>query len=162
MAKISINIKKGAIEKPKLIVGIDLGTTNSLIAYVPSGSKAPEIIPVRGRKSVPSVLHFDSHGVISVGHYAKEQLISFPEKTIYSIKRLLGKGLNDIPLDHRDLGYVIEEGDDHALIKIGVDGKSYNPIELSAEILKELKKQAEISLNAHIDAAVITVPAYFN
>ncbi len=162
MAKISINIASGSIEKPSVVVGIDLGTTNSLIAYVPKGSSNAEIIPVRGASIVPSVVHFNEHDMPAVGVYAKAQLLDQPDRTIYSVKRLLGKNYADVSRGNLDLGYRIIDDQSDSLIKVQVGTKFYNPIELSAEILKELKEQAQKTLNVKIDQAVITVPAYFN
>ena len=162
MAKISINIASGSIEKPKIVVGIDLGTTNSLVAYVPKGSQYAQIIPVRGNSIVPSVIHFDAHDLPAVGVYAKDKLLGEPDRTIYSVKRLLGKNYKDVSLDALDLGYRIIDDESDNLVKVQVGSKFYNPIELSAEILKELKQQAELALNVKVEQAVITVPAYFN
>ena len=162
MAKISINIASGSIEKPKIVVGIDLGTTNSLVAYVPKGSQYAQIIPVRGNSIVPSVIHFDAHDLPAVGVYAKDKLLGEPDRTIYSVKRLLGKNYKDVSLDALDLGYRIIDDEGDNLVKVQVGSKFYNPIELSAEILKELKQQAELALNVKVEQAVITVPAYFN
>ena len=162
MAKISINIASGSIEKPKIVVGIDLGTTNSLVAYVPKGSQYAQIIPVRGNSIVPSVIHFDAHDLPAVGVYAKDKLLGEPDRTIYSVKRLLGKNYKDVSLDALDLGYRIIDDEGDNLVKVQVGSKFYNPIELSAEILKELKQQAELAFNVKVEQAVITVPAYFN
>ena len=162
MAKISINIASGSIEKPKIVVGIDLGTTNSLVAYVPKGNQHAEIIPVRGNSIVPSVIHFDANDLPAVGVYAKDKLLGEPERTIYSVKRLLGKNYKDVSVNALDLGYRIIDDESDNLVKVQIGTKFYNPIELSAEILKELKQQAELSLNATVEQAVITVPAYFN
>ena len=162
MAKISINIASGSIEKKKVIVGIDLGTTNSLVAFVPKGDENAQIIPVRGNNIVPSVIHFDVHSIPAVGAFAKDKLLGDPERTIYSVKRLLGKNYKDIPQDNINLGYRIIDDQSDNLVKVQVGAKFYNPIELSAEILKELKEQAQKTLNADVEQAVITVPAYFN
>lgn len=162
MAKISINIASGSIEKKKVIVGIDLGTTNSLVAFVPKGDENAQIIPVRGNNIVPSVIHFDVHNIPAVGAFAKDKLLGDPERTIYSVKRLLGKNYKDIPQDNINLGYRIIDDQSDNLVKVQVGAKFYNPIELSAEILKELKEQAQKTLNADVEQAVITVPAYFN
>ena len=162
MAKISINIASGSIEKPKIVVGIDLGTTNSLVAYVPKGQEQSQIIPIRGNGIVPSIVHFDAHDVPAVGVYAKDKLLGQPERTIYSVKRLLGKNYGDIPLNTLDIGYRIIDDSSENMVKVQVGSRFYNPIELSAEILKELKQQAEVSLGVLVEQAVITVPAYFN
>lgn len=168
MAKIGINIKQGKIEKPKVIVGIDLGTTNSLIAYVPnvegSTNGEPVIIPVRGFGLVPSVVYFDENGTPSVGNYAKSKIAHEPERTIFSVKRLLGKSYKDLTEKSDFVSYKIIESDpaSDAMVKVAIDGNFYNPIELSSLILKEIKTQAEKELNVDIEQAVITVPAYFN
>ncbi len=162
MAKISINIASGSIEKPSVVVGIDLGTTNSLVAYVPKGAVQAAIIPVRGASIVPSVVHFNEHDMPAVGAYAKSQLRNQPDRTVYSVKRLLGKNYADVSRGNFDLGYRIIDDQTDSLVKVQVGSKFYNPIELSAEILKELKEQAQKTLNAKVEQAVITVPAYFN
>lgn len=162
--KIPINIKEGEIAKEKakdVIVGIDLGTTNSLVAYVAD----EQALVVKGQDGksalVPSIVHFaDEHKTV-VGDQAKPFLISDPERTIYSVKRLMGKAFDDI-VAHQNLGYKVIDEDSESLVKIEVDGKYYTPIELSAEILKELKQRIEKELNAEVTKAVITVPAYFN
>jgi molecular chaperone HscA len=97
-----------------------------------------------------------------VGVYAKDKLLGEPERTIYSVKRLLGKNYKDVSVNALDLGYRIIDDESDNLVKVQIGTKFYNPIELSAEILKELKQQAELSLNVTVDQAVITVPAYFN
>ena len=175
MAKIGINIKQGKIELPKVIVGIDLGTTNSLIAYVPNSEKSderdgalnnrvPKIIPVRGQGLVPSVVYFDQDGTPSVGHYAKSKMAHEPERTIFSVKRLLGKSYKDVSEKADYVSYKIIESDpsSESMVKVEIDGNFYNPIELSSLILKEIKTQAEKELSVQIEQAVITVPAYFN
>ncbi len=162
MAKISINLKEGAIKKDEnIVVGIDLGTTNSLVAYV----QEDKALAVKGKDGkntlVPSIIHFDKQDVI-VGDKAKLMLVEDPEHTIYSVKRLLGKSYEDIEAYQQNLGYRIIDQDDDALVKIEVDGTYHSPISLSAEILKYLKKRIEEELNQEIQKVVITVPAYFN
>ncbi len=165
MAKFSINLKDGSVkqeEEKDIIVGIDLGTTNSLVAYINEGQ--PEILrtPTASKALVPSIVHFDESGSVVVGDAAKEMLISAPERTIYSVKRLLGKSYTDISEIKDLLGYTIIDEDEDTLVKIKVGDRYYSPIELSAEILRELKRVAESRLEAKIEKAVITVPAYFN
>jgi len=165
MAKISINIKDGSVAKeaPKeVIIGIDLGTTNSLVAYIQDG--APVTITKDGGSSslVPSIVHFTGLGDIEVGESAKDKLIAHPGSTIYSVKRLLGKSYADLNEVGARLGYKIIDHDEGGLVKIQVGDRFYSPIELSSEILKELKRIAEIHLDASVNRAVITVPAYFN
>ncbi len=164
MAKISINLKEGKVEKEsgEVIIGIDLGTSNSLVAFVKDG-KALAVKGKDGRPTlVPSVVHFTSEGAILVGDKAKSKLISDPQSTIYSVKRLMGKSFNDISGHSHYFGYQIIDDDSESLVKVRVKDKFYTPIELSAEILKYLKNRIEDSLGKPISKAVITVPAYFN
>ena len=140
------------------IVGIDLGTTNSLVAYMKEGQ--PCVVPDRhGRTMVPSVVALTDNGLI-VGDSAKEHLTRNPERTVYSVKRFMGKGLDDV---RNELAYfpynVTETG---GVIRIRLGQKNYSPPQISAMILKELKLRAEASLGESITKAVITVPAYFN
>lgn len=163
MAKIGINLKDGTIEQPKdLIVGIDLGTTNSLVAYMREG----EAIAVKGPDGkstlVPSIVHFAADGAIIVGDEAKTKLVTDPQRTIYSVKRLMGKSYHDIVDFEQYFGYQIIDEDTESLVKIRVEDRFYTPIELSAEILRALKKRIEAQLGQPISKAVITVPAYFN
>ena len=166
MPKISINLKDGSVQhtedRQDVIVGIDLGTTNSLVAYI-DGGNARTINTADGKSAlVPSIVHFSDDGTIVVGQKAKEMLVSHPSRTIYSVKRLLGKSYADLTALGHQLGYeVIDDGED-SLIKIKVDDRYYTPIELSAEILKELRNMASSTLQLPIEKVVITVPAYFN
>lgn len=165
MAKISINLKDGTVDTekaPELIVGIDLGTTNSLIAYIKDDE--PYAIKDDNAKQslVPSVIHFDSQDKAIIGNEAKEFLISNPGRTIYSVKRLMGKSYADVDEFDTFLGYKIIDEETESLVKIQVGDTFYTPIELSAEILKQLKRNAEKTLQQAISKAVITVPAYFN
>jgi len=165
MAKVSINLKDGTVEKdspPEVIVGIDLGTTHSIVAYIKD--ERPVAISKEDTSSalVPSIVHFDKSSNVIVGQRAKELLVDSPERTIYSVKRLLGKSYADLEsLDHR-LSYKIIDTDEGGLVKVAIEEKFYSPIELSAQILMELKKMAEDHLKSEINKAVITVPAYFN
>lgn len=163
MAKISINIKEGKVDKVSdIIVGIDLGTTNSLVAYIKDG-KALAVTSKNGKSTlVPSIIHFDNDGGIIVGTEARDKLISDPQNTIYSVKRLMGKSYGDVENFDRYFGYKIIDEDNDSLVKIRVGDKFYTPIELSAEILKVLKLRIEKDLGEKINKAVITVPAYFN
>ncbi len=165
MAKISINLKDGTVgkaEEDDVIIGIDLGTTNSLVAYIKNNQ--PITIKKEGGASslVPSIIHFTSDDDVVIGTAAGLQLINQPERTIYSVKRLLGKSYEDLSEEGQRLGYKIIDNEDGGLVKIQVGDKFYSPIELSAEILKELKNVASTHLKRHISKAVITVPAYFN
>src|SRR5574340_260555 len=140
------------------IVGIDLGTTNSLIAYM--DGKTPTVFPGRnGRTMVPSVVAMTDNGLI-VGDAAKEHLVRNPERTIYSVKRFMGKGLADVQGELAYFPYSLAE--QGGVIRIKLGEKSYSPPQISAMILKELKQRAEAHLGESITKAVITVPAYFN
>lgn len=164
--KIPINIKTGDVrtseEKKSVIVGIDLGTTNSLVAYIQND----EPVVIRDQKGdsalVPSVIHFPENEKPIVGVKAKNLLSLYPEKTIKSVKRLLGKSYQDIAdADIKTSYEIIDSGQDE-LVKIRINEQFYSPIELSAQILTELKNRAEEHLGVTISKAVITVPAYFN
>jgi len=140
------------------IVGIDLGTTNSLVAYMKDGK--PTVIPGRGgRTMVPSVVAMTDNGLI-VGDPAKEHLTRNPERTVYSVKRFMGKGLADVQNELAYFPYSLTE--QGGVIRIKLGEKTYSPPQISAMILKELKQWAEAFLGESITKAVITVPAYFN
>src|SRR5437762_6670453 len=142
------------------IVGIDLGTTNSLVAIVENG--APRIIPgPDGNTLVPSVIYFDESGTILVGNGAKEKMVEQAKNTIFSIKRLMGKGIDDVRADLPLLPFEVSPESEH-IIRLKIFGRDYTPPELSAFILRELKRNAEGVLGEEIKNAVITVPAYFN
>ena len=140
------------------IVGIDLGTTNSLVAYMKDG--VPTVIPGRGdRTMVPSVVAMTDNGLI-VGDPAKEHLTRNSARTVYSVKRFMGKGLSDVQSELVYFPYSLTE--QGGVIRIKLGDKSYSPPQISAMILKELKQRAEAHLGESISKAVITVPAYFN
>jgi molecular chaperone DnaK len=140
------------------IVGIDLGTTNSLVAYMKDGR--PCVIPGRaGRAMVPSVVAMTDNGLI-VGDPAKEHLTRNPARTVYSVKRFMGKGLADVQSELAYFPYSLSE--QGGVIRIKLGEKTYSPPQISAMILKELKQRAEAHLGESITKAVITVPAYFN
>ncbi|HOZ51683.1 MAG TPA: Fe-S protein assembly chaperone HscA [Chitinophagaceae bacterium] len=164
MAKISINIATGTIQKEELIVGIDLGTTNSLVAIIhPDTKEAIALKDIDNTTLVPSIIHFgSSNETITVGNSAKEFLESDPANTIYSVKRLMGKSYNDIKSNADSLSYKIIDDNTERLVKVQVGNTFYSPIELSSLILKELKNRAEHVLKLNISKCVITVPAYFN
>ncbi|MET3113985.1 Fe-S protein assembly chaperone HscA [Pedobacter sp. CG_S7] len=162
MAKISINLATGSLQQEEIIVGIDLGTTNSLVAYI-NPEKNPQVINDMGRGIlVPSIVHFNEKGDALVGNEAKEFLTTDPENTIFSVKRLLGRSYNDVAAHQDTFSYKVIDDDKESLVKIKAGNRFYTPIELSAEILKELKSRAEHSLKTPVNRAVITVPAYFN
>jgi len=162
MAKVSINLATGSLQKEDIIVGIDLGTTNSLVAFI-NPDKQPHVINDTGKGVlVPSVVHFGPTGDILVGNEAKEYLITDPQNTVFSVKRLLGRSYHDIENYKDFFSYKVIDDDTESLVKIKVGDKFYTPIELSALILKELKARAEHALKTPVNRAVITVPAYFN
>ena len=162
MAKIAINIATGSLQQDEMIVGIDLGTTNSLVAIIHPESKMPVALKEYDSSSlVPSVVHFDTNGSVVVGAEAKKFLLSDPARTIFSAKRLMGKTYSDVKGNAASLAYKIID-DENRLVKVQVGGQFYSPVDLSSLILKELKKQAEHILKTPVSKAVITVPAYFN
>ncbi len=163
MPLIPINMREGAIARTEeTIVGIDLGTTNSLVAYIKDG-KPHCIRDAAGKHTlVPSVVHFTPEGEVLVGDAAREKLISDPANTIYSVKRLMGKSYRDVADFQSFLGYQVFDDDTDSLVKIRVRDRFFTPIELSAEILRALKRRAETELGRPVSKAVITVPAYFN
>ncbi|QJX46112.1 Fe-S protein assembly chaperone HscA [Hymenobacter taeanensis] len=164
MAKVAINLSTGSLQQEEIIVGIDLGTTNSLVAYIHPDTRQPLAINDQGRGTiVPSVVHFPQGGEDPiVGTDAKSYLLTDPQNTIYSVKRLLGKSYQDLGQHASDLGYKVIDDNSEGMVKIRVGDKFYSPIELSAEILKELRTRAEHALKTPVNKAVITVPAYFN
>ncbi len=163
MAKIGINIATGSLQQDEMIVGIDLGTTNSLVAIIHPESKKPVALREHDSSSlVPSVVHFDSFGNATVGELAKQYLETDPANTIFSAKRLMGKSYNDVKNNASFFSYKVIDDDTESLVKVQVGDKFYSPIELSSFILKELKQRAEHILKTPVTKAVITVPAYFN
>ena len=163
MAKIGINIATGSLQKEEIIVGIDLGTTNSLIAIIhPETKQAVALKEHNSSSLVPSIVHFDGNGNVTVGEEAKQYLITEPHNTIFSAKRLMGKSYNDIKNNSSFFTYKIIDDNTESLVKIQVGNKFYSPVELSSFILKELKQRAEHILKTPVNKAVVTVPAYFN
>ncbi len=162
MARISINLKEGTIARQKKhIVGIDLGTTNSLVAYMKEG-RPITIQSKTGSSLVPSIVHWTEQGKFVVGDEARKFLLTEPENTVFSVKRLLGRSFTDLEKPEEKYPYLLYNDDENALVKIKLRSNYSNPIQISSEILKELKAQAETLLSAEIEKAVITVPAYFN
>jgi len=146
-----------------MIVGIDLGTTNSLVAIIHPESRKPMVLKEHdGNALVPSIVHFDNTGLVTVGDEAKNYLITEPQNTIFSVKRLMGKSYNDIKERSSFFSYKVIDDNTESLVKIQVGEKFYSPVELSSYILTELKKRAEHILKTPVTKAVITVPAYFN
>ena len=163
MAKIAINIATGSLQQDEIIVGIDLGTTNSLIAIIHPDTKQPTALREHNTSSlVPSVIYFDETGNVIVGEEARKKLISESQNTIFSAKRLMGKSYNDIKDNAAFFSYKVIDDNTGSLVKVQVGNKFYTPIDLSSFILKELKQRAEHILKTPVNKAVITVPAYFN
>ena len=163
MAKIAINIATGSLQQEEVIVGIDLGTTNSLVAIVhPETKQALALKEHDSSTLVPSVVYFDETGNTAVGSAAKEFLISSPDRTVFSVKRLLGKNYDDIRKNASFFAYRIIDESNEKQVKVKVGDRIFSPTELSSLILKELKKRAEHILKTPVNKAVITVPAYFN
>ncbi len=163
MGKISINIATGSLQKAEMIVGIDLGTTNSLVAIIhPESRQAVALKEHNSSSLVPSIIHFNERGEATVGENAKDFLIKEPQNTIFSAKRLMGKSFNDVKENASFFTYKIIDENTESLVKVEVGEKFYSPIDLSSFILKELKHRAEHILKTPVTKAVITVPAYFN
>ena len=142
------------------IIGIDLGTTNSVVAIMEGGS--PKVlINAQGNRTTPSVVGFTDKGERLIGQPAKHQQVTNPKNTVFSAKRFMGRRHNEVAAEEKSVPYEITGGPDD-LVKIGVRGKEYTPPEISAMVLGELKKVAEDYLGESVERAVITVPAYFN
>jgi molecular chaperone DnaK len=144
------------------IVGIDLGTTNSLVAYTDATTGQPKCIPgPYGSTLCPSVVSLDPDGSIIVGEAARRRLLTQPERTIYSVKRLMGRGPADIQSELELFPFRIDPASKN-VIRVMLGDKFFTPPEISAFILRELKNWAEAFFGEPVDRAVITVPAYFN
>ena len=163
MAKIGINLSTGSLQKEDIIVGIDLGTTNSLIAIIHPETKKPTVLKEFDHTAlVPSIIYFGKAGELKIGNEAKEYLVTEPQNTIFSVKRLMGKSYKDVETSSKYFSYkIIDDGTDN-LVKVEIEGKFYTPVALSSFILKALKQRAEHILKTTVEKAVITVPAYFN
>ena len=141
-------------------IGIDLGTTNSVVA-ITEGDKPLIIANEEGGRTTPSVVAFTEKGERLVGQVAKRQRVTNPENTIYSIKRFMGRRFNEVPEEIKQVPFKVK-ADKGGNVIVEAFGKSYNPPEISAIILQKLKKAAEDYLGEKVTKAVITVPAYFN
>ena len=142
------------------IIGIDLGTTNSVVAVM-EGNEPKIITNEEGGRTTPSVVAFDDKGEILVGQIARRQAITNPENTVYSIKRFMGRKFQEVKEEMRMVPYKVQKGP-NGDVKVEVRGKDYAPPEISAMVLRKLKKAAEDYLGEEVTGAVITVPAYFN
>src|SRR5579862_1116632 len=141
------------------IIGIDLGTTNSVVA-IHEGKETKVIVNAEGSRLTPSVVAFTDDGRI-VGRAAKSQAVTNPARTIYSIKRFMGRRHKEVGSEEKLVPYKVVGAEDE-LVQVEVDGKRYYPPEISAMVLQDLKKSAETYLGETVTEAVITVPAYFN
>jgi molecular chaperone DnaK len=142
------------------IIGIDLGTTNSVVAVMEGGQ--PAVIPNQeGGRTTPSVVAFTKNGERLAGQVAKRQSVTNPENTIYSIKRFMGRRFNEVSEEMKLVPYKVVSGD-NGDARVEIQGKKYSPPEISAMILTKLKEAAEAYLGEKVSKAVITVPAYFN
>src|ERR1700737_3489401 len=142
------------------IIGIDLGTTNPVVAVMEAGQ--PTVIPNQeGARTTPSVVAFTKSGERLVGQVAKRQSITNPENTIFSIKRFMGRRYEEVSEEMKMVPYKVVRGD-NGDARVEIMGKKYSPPEISAMILGKLKEAAESYLGEKVTQAVITVPAYFN
>jgi molecular chaperone DnaK len=142
------------------IIGIDLGTTNSLVAYVDEKTGLPRVIPdTDGKALLPSIVSFTPGGVL-VGEAARRQLVRRPADTVYSVKRFMGRGYDDVKDELKYFPFAVTPTEN--VVSISVGGHTVTPPEVSALILKALKERAERHLGEPVDRAVVTVPAYFN
>jgi molecular chaperone DnaK len=142
------------------IIGIDLGTTNSVVSIVENG-ESKVLVNAHGSKLTPSIVGFTDKGERLVGELAKRQMITNPHNTVYSIKRFMGRRHHEVGEEEKMVPYKVVGGSDE-LVKVDVRGKPYTPPEVSAMILQDLKRTAEDYLGEKVERAVITVPAYFN
>jgi len=142
------------------VIGIDLGTTNSVVAVMEGGD--PVVIPnAEGSRTTPSVVAFTKDGERLVGQVAKRQAITNPQNTIFSIKRFMGRRYEEVESEREQMPYGIEKGPDNQVV-VKVGDKTYTPPEISAMILQKMRQTAEDYLGQKVDKAVVTVPAYFN
>src|SRR3990167_5938729 len=141
------------------IVGIDLGTTNSVVAVMEGGK--PTVIPnAEGNRTTPSVVGFLKSGERAVGQIAKRQRELNPERTVSSIKRFMGHTFDETEQERKYVSYKTKKGKENAVI-VQIDDKEFTPQEISAMTLRKLKEDAEKYIGEKVTAAVITVPAYF-
>jgi molecular chaperone DnaK len=142
------------------IIGIDLGTTNSVVAVM-EGDTPKVLTNAQGARTTPSVVAFTEKGERLVGQVARHQQVTNPKNTVFSIKRFMGRRHSEVSSEEKIVPYEVTGGPEE-LVKVKIRGKDYTPPEISAMILQDLKKTAEDYLGAKVDRAVITVPAYFN
>ncbi|MBI1763771.1 MAG: Hsp70 family protein, partial [Acidobacteria bacterium] len=141
------------------VIGIDLGTTNSVVAIM-EGSEPVVITNSEGGRTTPSVVGFTKDGNRLVGQVAKRQAVTNPENTVYSIKRFMGRRYNEVSSELKQVPYIVTQAGNDVRVKAG--DKDWSPPEISAMVLQKLKQSAEDYLGQKVSQAVITVPAYFN
>jgi len=161
VGKVSINLTSGKIEKSQKIVGIDLGTTNSLIASVNESDRSPYCLTPNKQTVIPSLVHIKNEN-ITCGLDAIPFLISDSENIVYSVKRLMGKSYKDVQEKGIQPSYQLVNKGDEQLVAIKIDDKNYSPVEISGFILEHLKVIGQKVLGEELTKAVITVPAYYN
>ena len=142
------------------IIGIDLGTTNSVVAVM-DGNEPTVIANQEGDRTTPSVIAFNDKGETPVGAPARNQRVTNPTRTVYSVKRFMGRRHSEVASEEKMVPYGISGGDNE-YVEIDVDGKKYTPQEISAKTLRKLKEAAESYLGHKVNKAVITVPAYLS
>src|SRR6185437_15905052 len=152
--------RRRVVSEGEKIIGIDLGTTNSVVAVM-EGNDVTVIPNQEGSRLTPSVVAFSTKGDILVGDPAKRQAITNPRGTVYSIKRFMGRRHDEVKTEEKMVPYEIVGGPNE-FVKVHVNNKDYTPSEISAMILRKLKEAAESYLGHKVRKAVITVPAYFN
>src|SRR5437899_9125018 len=158
--QVGIKSLPGAESMAEKIIGIDLGTTNSVVAVMEGGD--PVVIPnAEGGRTTPSVVAFTKEGERLVGTVAKRQAVTNPKRTIFSIKRFMGRRMNEIVEEVKRVPSEVVEGP-NGLAAVKIDGKVYTPPEISAMILQKMKQTAEDYLGYSEEQAVITGPSYFN
>src|ERR1700737_3446172 len=142
------------------IIGIDLGTTNSVVAVM-EGNEPKVIVNAEGSRLTPSVVAFTKSGERLVGQVAKRQAVTNPENTVFSIKRFMGRKFEEVSEEMKMVPYKVTKAS-NGDVRVDISGKLYSPPEISAMILQKLKQAAEDYLGEKVERAVITVPAYFN
>ncbi|HXB54149.1 MAG TPA: Hsp70 family protein, partial [Vicinamibacteria bacterium] len=142
------------------IIGIDLGTTNSVVAVM-EGDNPVVLTNPEGGRTTPSVVAFSKSGERLVGQVAKRQAVTNPENTIFSIKRFMGRKFSEVTEENKMVPYKVVEAP-NGDVRVSIDGKLFSPPEISAMILQKMKEAAEHHLGEKVTKAVITVPAYFN
>src|SRR5207245_5187110 len=148
------------VDMASKIIGIDLGTTNSVVAVMEGGD--PVVIPnAEGGRVTPSVVAFTKEGERLVGQVAKRQAVTNPQNTVFSIKRVMGRRVNEVTQEAQRVPYKVVAGQNE-LASVEIQGKRYTPPEISAMILQKMRQTAEDYLGHKVEKAVITVPAYFN